>query len=439
MASQLHVGAAVRNITPGLGVHMQGYFEDRPATDIHDDLYAKAIVVQNDAVAMAFVVCDLIGCYGRDLDVARARASELTGIPGDRILISCTHTHYGPNTLQLAHLPHEAEYTAWAMQRIGEAVKLAQNRLAPARLGYASGSCPEEVHNRRWWMKDGSVRMCPGYLHPDRVKPAGPADPEVGIAVFVRQDDERPIGALCNYPLHYVGTPAGTVLSANYFGAFCRALERLAGQPFVAVMANGCCGNINNVDITRPAPPMPEPFYQVERVANVVAARAYAAWQQIRAYDPAPTLSCVRDAVPFERRQYSAADEAKARVDLERRGAMPLVEWAYALETVKIAELPVSRPVPVSAWRLGDLGLVGLPGEMFVEYGLQIKAGSPFAQTMVVELADDFLGYCPTDAALQEGGYETRLCRWAMAAAGTEGRMVSAGARLLTQLHTAGA
>ena len=76
---------------------------------------------------------------------------------------------------------------------------------------------------------------------------------------------------------------------------------------------------------------------------------------------------------------------------------------------------------------------------MFVEYGLQIKAGSPFAQTMVVELADDFLGYCPTDAALQEGGYETRLCRWAMAAAGTEGRMVSAGARLLTQLHTAGA
>ena len=438
MASQLRVGAAVRNISPGLGVHMQGYFEDRQATDLQDDLCAKAIVVQNDDIAIAFVVCDLIGCYGRDLDVARARASELTGIPGDRILISCTHTHYGPNTLQLAHLPYEAEYTAWAMQRIGEAVKLAQNRLEPARLGHASGSCPEEVHNRRWWMKDGSVRMCPGYLHPDRVKPAGPTDPEVGIAVFLRRDDERPIAALCNYPLHYVGTPAGTVLSANYFGAFLRAWN--AG--WTAVVAASWPTAVAALSLTPyipSAPPMPEPFYQVERVANVVAARAYAAWQQIRAYDPAPVLACTREAVPFERRQYSAADEAKARVDVERRGAIPPVEWAYALETLKIAELPVSRPVPVSAWRLGDLGLVGLPGEMFVEYGLQIKAGSPLARTMVVELADDFLGYCPTDAALREGGYETRLCRWAMAAAGTEGRMVSAGVRLLKQLHAVSA
>jgi hypothetical protein len=80
---------------------------------------------------------------------------------------------------------------------------------------------------------------------------------------------------------------------------------------------------------------------------------------------------------------------------------------------------------------VGNVGIVGLPGEIFVEYGLQIKAQSPFNRTFVVELANDYVGYCPTDLALQEGGYETRLARSAKAAAGTEGAMVAASLRTL--------
>jgi len=71
---------------------------------------------------------------------------------------------------------------------------------------------------------------------------------------------------------------------------------------------------------------------------------------------------------------------------------------------------------------------------MFADYGLQIKARSPFARTMTIELANDFLGYCPTDTALQEGSYETWLCRWGKAAPGTEKQMVDAAVELLNRL-----
>lgn len=433
MSSQFRVGAACANITPPLGAHMQGSFSDRVADDVADELYAKAIVMTDGDTAMAIVVCDLAGTYKDDLAVAKARANELTGIPEENILISCTHTHYGPNTLALAHLPYEKEYTAWAMQKVGDAVRLAWNRLQPAVVGHASGSCPEETHNRRWHMSDGTVRMNPGFQNPDLVRPAGPTDPEVGIAVFLDASHD-PIAALCNYSLHYVGSGASTAISANYFGAFSRAMQRMAGGDVVAIMANGCCGDVNNCDFTKPAPPLPHPHYQEERVGNVVASRAYAAWQQIRDFSDSPMLAAKACAVDFRRREPDAEALAKARVDVERREELDLIEWVYALETLRVADLPLTRETPAMAFRIGDLGIAAMPGEMFVDYGLQIKAQSPFTQTMVIELANDFVGYCPTGKALEEGGYETRLCTWAMAALGTEAQMVGTATRLLAEI-----
>ncbi|MHB0876696.1 MAG: hypothetical protein ACYC5O_11715, partial [Anaerolineae bacterium] len=99
-----------------------------------------------------------------------------------------------------------------------------------------------------------------------------------------------------------------------------------------------------------------------------------------------------------------------------------------------VAKEPVERQTPIKALRVGDLGIVGLPGEIFVQYGLQIKEQSPFKQTMAIELANDYLGYFPTDKALDEGSYETRLARSAKAAKGSEGAMVQAA---LTALRRA--
>ena len=284
-------------------------------------------------------------------------------------------------------------------------------------------------------MKDGAVRMNPGFQNPDMLRPAGPADPEAAIMVVVEKDSERPIAAMANYSLHYVGSPAANTISANYFGAFSRALQRLGGGDFVAMMANGCCGDINNCDFTRPAPPMPHPQYQCERVGNVVAARVYAAWQQIRDFDATPVLGAARRMVPFRRRESTPAELDAARQTLPKKSEVEYIKWLYAMEALEVAKEPVVQPAPVVCMRVGDLGIASLPGEIFADYGLKIKAQSPFARTMTVELANGCLGYCPTDAAIQEGGYETWLCRWAKVAPGTEGQMVGTAGELLHELH----
>lgn len=421
------------NITPKLGAHMAGYFSDRLADDVHDELHAKAIVLENEETALAVVVLDLIVILKEDADILKARASELSGIPVENIFVSATHTHTGPAPCGLLGAPRDDEYMAWLPGKAADAVKLAQNRLQPARFGHASGTCPEETHNRRWHMKDGTVRTNPGRENPDLVRPAGPTDPEVAVAVFV-DDEYKPIAALANYSLHYVGGGSGTAISADYFAAFGNALQRMAGGEFVAIMANGCCGDINNIDFTRAAIADPYPYYTVERVADVVAARAYGAWGQIRDFEASVALGAATEMVDFHRRESTEDELQEARKILADAEAYEPGDVVYANEILEVAQEPLVKPTPIMGLRIGDLGIVGMPGEIFVEYGLRVKDDSPFGRTMTVELANDYLGYCTTDLALDEGGYETRLARSAKAAAGTEKQMVEAAVRVLNGL-----
>ncbi len=431
--SRLRAGAARACITPHLGCHICGYFNDRIAEDIADDLFAKAVVLENGDTSIAIVVLDLIMASRADCEQAKRRAERLTDIPAENIFISCTHTHFGPATTTIFNAPREEAYMDWAMDRAGDAVKLAQNRLRDARVGHGSGSCPEETHNRRRHMTDGTVRMNPGYQNPDAVKPAGPTDPEVGLIALV-DDESRPIAALANYSLHYVGGPFPLSISADYFGAFDRALQRMAGDEFVAVMMNGCCGDINNCDFTAPGPEYPHPFYQVERVADMVASRAYGAWQRIRDWDPSPTLAAAANPMTFRRREATPEDLVAARAVREGKQDPTDREWMYAGEVIEVSREPVERETVIGGLRIGSAGIVGMPGEVFVEMGLAVKRRSPFERTFVVELANDYCGYIPTDKALAEGSYETRLARTAKAASGTEGVLVDTCVDTLQQL-----
>lgn len=432
--SALRAGAARACITPHLGCHIMGYFNDRIAENVADDLFAKAVVLDNGDTAVAIVVLDLVCAFRADFDRARKRAHELTGIPPQNIFMSCTHTHFGPSTAGCFNVPREEQYMHWAMDRAGDAVRMAQQRLQPAQVGHASGQCPEETHNRRWHMRDGTVQMNPGYENPQALRPAGPTDPEVGLLVVVGQDD-KPIAVVANYSLHYVGGPFALEISADYFGAFDRAMQRIAGEQFVAIMMNGCCGDINNCDFSRPAPPMPHPFYQVERVADVVAARAYGAWRTIREFSGDIELGAVTVPLTF-RRRHPTDDELQAARRLRAAKTAPDdPDWMYAGETIAVAQEPLERETPIMSLGIGDLGITGVPGEAFVEIGLQIKQQSTFARTLVAELANDYLGYIPTDKALDQGSYETRLATTAKAARGTQGALVHACGRGLELLR----
>ena len=457
--SELRAGAARSCITPWLRPGFANWRDPgdrRERQHIADDLYAKAIVLENEDTSMAIVVCDLGMLLQEDCDRAKDLASRMTGIPPENIFVSCTHIHSGPATASGLGDRRDEYYMATAMERVATSVLMAQNEMRPAEAGVARTAVPGETFNRRIRMRDGSIRnnFALRYQDPDAVEPAGPTDPEV-VVLAVRDLERQPIAILASYSLHYMGAlgDPGPAYSADYFGEFDHALQRIAGGRFVGVMANGCCGDVNQIDIWHPKAELPYFRYHVERVANVLAGAAYGAWQGLRGfqYDRSPTLGAATEMAALGRRQPTEAQLQRAQALLA--GEAPLDgeprlrpwefkqwEMVYAEEILLVDEEPLKQQHPIMALRVGELGIVGLPGEAFVEYGLDIKARSPFETTMIIELANGYAGYLATDKALTEvdadhNSYDTHLARSSKASVGTQGSFVNAALAALGRLR----
>ena len=219
-ASEFHAGAAQVKITPPIGVPMSGYYYERAATGVHDDLYAHALVFSKEGDEIALVTCDLIGMDAQLVSQARQRIEEVTGIPGGHVMISCTHAHTGPT------LPRDSirksqtaaglilsQYIETLPGRIAQAVKQASNNLVPARLSAAVGHEDSISFNRRFFMTDHTVGWNPGKLNPKIIKPAGPIDPAVAV-VYVESDSGTPISTYVNFANH-LDTVGGLEFSAD--------------------------------------------------------------------------------------------------------------------------------------------------------------------------------------------------------------------------------
>ncbi|MSS71348.1 MAG: hypothetical protein EXS64_07645 [Candidatus Latescibacteria bacterium] len=393
----LRAGAACLDITPPLGTKMPGLFHERRASEIHDPLFVRAFCVEQEGTAVAVVVCDLIGIKRPYLDRAKARIAQEAGLPADRVLITCTHTHTGAQT-------GEDAYTEGLIGRIADAVRLAHSRLEPAEAGWASAQEDRLVFNRRFWMADGTVRTNPGIHNPDALKSAGPVDPEVNV-LCLRRPGGQTLGLLANYSLHYVGAgDSEHQISADYFGYFSRMIQAMRGETFVAALSNGACGDINNVDVKGGLRTDNRNYQHTERVAAKVASAALWAWNGMAFVGDARVDGGMEEVI-LERRPISEADLARAR-EISERKTGTMEERGFAHHILRTAALPERTPTWVQGLRVGDLGIVGIPGELFVALGLEIKRRSPFRQTCVIELANDSVGYLPTRQAFGEGGYE---------------------------------
>ena len=338
------------------------------------------------------------------------------------ILISTTHTHTGPAVMSALGTPAEPGYADSLIPRIADAFIMAHNAKVPAEIAHASGDVHEEVHNRRWHMKDGSVRMNPGYMNPNAIRPAGPTDPQLGLLIARDPVTKKPLALYANLALHYVGpSKIHTIISADYFGCFAAAMQRIAGADYLVMLANGTQGNINNCDFTKPARTSRTVWQQCERVANVCAGEAWKAWNLLRDEDfkTEGFVDAKISMIPFDARTPSAELLEESKKILANPDAYKPDEVVYANEIVQLNDMPSHLEIPLHTLCVNDLGIVGLHGEVFVEIGLDTKERSPFPQTMVVGLANGTVGYIATDKALDEGSYETRLCRHVRSPKGT--------------------
>jgi hypothetical protein len=317
-------------------------------------------------------------------------------------------------------------YQAFLARRIADGVQRALNNLEPARIGWGAGQVPQHVFNRRWLLKDGKTAvnpfgaqdraiMNPGSGRKDLERPAGPVNPEVYF-ISVESTQGRPIALLANYWLHYVGgVPLGQI-SADYFAVFADRVQQLLGAdrqdpPFVGILANGPCGDVNNINITAPAPKKYGPYEKIRLVADdmareVVRVRAtiqHRGWVELKA---------AATELDLKTRRPTPELVAKARQIMARPATISPIhrhEKAYAERTISAADWPDSLSIVLQTFRLGDLGIAAIPFEVFTETGLEIKAKSPFKDTFTIELANGGYGYLPTPEQHQVGGYETWL------------------------------
>lgn len=428
----LKAGAAQTNITPPLGAYLAGSLKARHATEVHDELQAKALVLDDGTTQIAFVICDVICIPRATCDAAKTLIADRVGIPGEQVLIAATHTHTAPAMKPgFETIPNQA-YLDFFSARVADAVQLAAGRSQPARLGYGVGKESRCVFNRRFRMKDGTVKMNPGYSNPDIVETVGPTDPDIA-GLFVETAEGQPIAVLSNYALHYVGAPGHTV-SADYFGLFAEELQRMAGAEFVAMLSNGCSGDINNINVHHP-PTDRRPFAQTRRVARIVAAEVWRTWQTTPMRDDV-TLSAAQTEITCGIRKPTSAELAEYEAKWANASDDPTVDELYARERILVNEWEDTRTTPIQAYRVGDCGIVALTGEIFCQFGIDLKGASPLNPTFIIELANDYTGYVPTPLGHEHGGYETWLARSSYLAPDAGGQMVDTALELLNGLST---
>ncbi len=438
-AGQLRVGAASVSITPDRSMPLAGYYNTRLSTNTHDELHAKAVVIDQDGAKAALVVCDLITMPRAVVTQAREIISR-TGVPGSNVMISATHSHTGPvlytgsarKGAEAKDMDAVREYTEQLPAKIAEAVRLAEVELQPARLAVAHEQENHLSHNRRFHMRDGSVGWNAGKLNTNILRAAGPIDPEVAVFYF-ESLRANAIATYVNFAMH-PDTVGGLEFSTDYAFTLSRLLGEYKSTNMVTLFANGACGNINHVDVHWANPQ--KGHAEAARLGTILAGNVFKAYTRLMPV----TSGGIRmrsEIVKLALPELKAGEAEAAREVISRIGTKTPPKFLEQVNAFKVLDVAAreGRPqeVEVQVIALGDdVAWVSLPGEIFVELGLEIKSKSRFRHTAIAELANGAIGYIPNEKGFDEGNYEPLSARCAR---GSGEALVRSALKLLNQAH----
>lgn len=408
----LKAGVAKREITPPVGTRMAGWDERVfPSLAVHDPLWARAVVLEQDGTRIGLVALDLLGFPQEAVAKAREAVGAI-GFPPQAVMVAATHTHSGPVFWALDDLSEEERgYWASLPGKVAEALKAAAAALAPARIGAASGWSAVGI-NRREMTEEGSVVLGRNHF--------GPFDPEVGV-IRIEHASGEPMACLMTYACHGVCLSGDNYLTSADFPGFAlhHIEERIPGA--MGVFLNGAFGNINPREgATHGALASGGGFMIAARAGSALAREAARAWQKAEPEEASSLAFASRViALPTNRARAIRRAEKNLR-HVEEAASRPPRKWSPYLIWYDVPDPEAQRrwlqalkekgeaPVEceVQALRLGPATLVGWPGEVFCELGLDLKQRSPFRRTHPIGCANGWIGYVPTPEAFEEGGYE---------------------------------
>jgi len=449
-------GFAEKDITPDIGMEQPGNYGKSYHKKFHDQCKVRVVVFDDGKKRVALVGVDLLFITRKVVQISRAEIQERCGILAQDIMIGASHSHSSgpiamsepgdfdqatPLVQDLAtnmSIVSDPGFIQYLQQQIVAAVVQADENRQQAKLAVGIGHEDQVSFNRRLRMKNGLTYSHPGVGNPEIIDYAGPIDPDVGtIGVWDMKDNL--LGVVVNFACHATTNPGG--ISANWIGAMQRTLRGTTGNAALPVVfLQGACGDVTQVDnLAKQANPSAEHWYEL--VGGRVGAEAYKTLLSIKPGASTDIPIDSRQKVWQVKRRIPTPEKIKRSLTLVKQGPEKVGAdaWIFAKEIVLLDALIKKRPqaeVEVQAIQVGPIAFVSNPAEYFVQYGLDIKKGSHFPFTFIVELANGVVGYVPTEEAFgpNGGGYETRLTSYSNLEVSAGRQFADTGIELANQM-----
>jgi hypothetical protein len=386
----LRVGAASIEITPMVGVAMQGY-ELRHARGITDPLLASAIAVGRDRIEWLLVSVDVIGLDRRFTGGVRQMLAKSLSLPATAITIACSHTHSGPATLTcLGVVQSEDNYLTFLRKQLIKVAETAANHLQDVRWRFGTELLAQNINRRM--KRQGRIDL--------GTNPEGPVDSRLRVIRIdhaIGTADSSPLALVVHYACHATCSAGEPSISADWPGAMRAVLQNFyarEGRPPIVCFIQGCTGDVTH-RIARDRDSWPDHFgqhtsIQSEIMGRLAAAAAFDAGERSMEF-PAETLEATTESVRLPYHDRSGFEQTEAQM----------------LRIGPLAIRPNSRE--------HSLWIIGLPGEPFTDYStglgnrFQRQLGADPDKVMVCGYVNDVVGYLCTPDALREGGYEVAV------------------------------
>ncbi len=397
------------------------------ATGQEGELRAVATVVEKPDGAkgtkVAIVACDVLFVERDFVDRALARIEKSTGIPAQCVLVNATHTHHAPTTATVHGYERDEVFVGRVEDAIVSAVEEAGGRLdgGDATMLFKLGEENTVGANSRVLLADNTIWWT-GSMD-DAMRHTGPFDPELPVLAF-RGADDKLRAVLFNHSTHTIGTRQPGVRSPSFYGLAAQELEAQLGCP--VEFLEGASGSTHNIT----GVPVDEAVRRMKRAVTEALAAA----------EPQAVTELVSIKRPFEfkvRTFDESVEDEKVSSYCRKRvpdHAAAIIDVFRRMREKLRDQQGQTRQTVLQVIALGDVAIVGVPAEYFTIFGVDIKRRSPFKHTIVVELANDWIGYLPNLEAHQFGGYQTWMGLHSYAEPGTGERVADQIASMLDEL-----
>lgn len=407
MNGELLAGVWKTCISPPVYVSLEGSFTDIKAIEILDDLYSHAIVFDDGNKKVAIVSVDICMIPDDIFHDIAGRIKKRCNIQADHLFIASTHTHTGP---KLADIFADVggicqDYVEYFKNMVVTSVVMAEKKKHPVVIGAGKGTNDLHTYNRRLKKPDGSIVMNwvdKGFLQ-DCIE-TGPVDPEVEFVV-VSGTDGKPVSFIINYANHN-NAVCMPVISADWSGYLRRTLEKVYGSDIVVLYLPGACGNINWIDYRNQNQGSGSDI--ASEIGTSVAGTVIENLSKVE-YSHENSIDSICRKLVVENRPFNAYDTCKDNTfGLGEDTSIIYAQYEKEKQYAGVGGIKSSEVI-IQAVRIGEhIAIVSNPGEIFVEFGLDIKKDSPFKYTLISELTNGYKGYICTKEAFREGGYEVR-------------------------------